>query len=125
MLVCVGIYSVLVNAMSISTNLHMDRLQPGESLELLYEKFNIAHPADYTGHSLSVSDIVVLNYHGDVKAYFVDSLSFLELTDFMLIEQMEKAVLVEQEILHDVEIQVSAVAEYKPLAKVEELEEAN
>lgn len=31
----------------------------GETLEAVYEKFNIDHPADYKGHSLSVSDIVV------------------------------------------------------------------
>ncbi|WP_083638252.1 YodL domain-containing protein [Anaerostipes sp. 494a] len=33
-------------------------------LDSLYEKFNIAHPADYIGHFLSVSDIVVLNEAG-------------------------------------------------------------
>ena len=30
-------------------------------------KFNTAHPQDFTGHSLSVSDIVVLRQQGEVK----------------------------------------------------------
>lgn len=58
----------------------------GDTLDSLYEKFNIAHPADYTGHSLSVSDIVVLNENGNVNAYFVDSISFRELPDFLQLE---------------------------------------
>lgn len=37
----------------------------GETLEAVFEKFNIDHPTDYKGHSLSVSDIVVL--HEDRK----------------------------------------------------------
>lgn len=56
------------------------------TLDSLYEKFNIAHPADYIGHSLSVSDIVVLNENGNVKAYFVDSISFRELPGFLRLE---------------------------------------
>ena len=59
--------------------IYSDKMLYGDTLDSLYEKFNIAHPADYTGHSLSVSDIVVLNENGNVKAYFVDSISFREL----------------------------------------------
>ena len=36
----------------------------GETLEAVFEKFNIDHPTDYKGHSLSVSDIVVLHEDG-------------------------------------------------------------
>ena len=46
-------------------------------------KFNIDHPADYRGHSLSVSDIVVLHEDGENSAHFVDSLGFTMLPDFM------------------------------------------
>lgn len=63
--------------------IYSDKLLYGDTLDSLYEKFNIAHPEDYTGHSLSVSDIVVLNENGKVKAYFVDSISFRELPDFL------------------------------------------
>ena len=63
--------------------IYSDKMLYGETLDSLYEKFNIAHPADYTGHSLSVSDIVVFNENGNVKSYFVDSISFRELPDFL------------------------------------------
>lgn len=66
--------------------IYSDKLLYGDTLDSLYEKFNIAHPEDYTGHSLSVSDIVVLNENGKVKAYFVDSISFRELPDFLQLE---------------------------------------
>lgn len=66
--------------------IYSDKMLYGDTLDSLYEKFNIAHPADYTGHSLSVSDIVVLNENGNVKAYFVDSISFRELPDFLQLE---------------------------------------
>ena len=66
--------------------IYSDKMFYGDTLDSLYEKFNIAHPADYTGHSLSVSDIVVLNENGNVKAYFVDSISFRELPDFLQLE---------------------------------------
>ena len=55
----------------------------GEMLEAIYEKFNIDHPEDYRGHSLSVSDIVVLHQNGKNSAHFVDSFGFTRLPDFM------------------------------------------
>ena len=56
-----------------------------ETLEAIYTKFNIDHPADYKAHSLSVSDIVVLHEDGENSAHFVDSFGFTELPKFMLI----------------------------------------
>ena len=71
--------------------IYSDDMHDGDTLDSLYEKFNIAHPTDYTGHSLSISDIVVLNENGDAKAYFVDSISFRELPDFLHLEpEMDK-----------------------------------
>ena len=55
----------------------------GETLEAIYEQFNIAHPEDYRGHSLSVSDIVVLHQNGKNSAHFVESFGFTRLPDFM------------------------------------------
>ena len=55
----------------------------GEKLNALFEKFNIDHPADYKGHSLSVSDIVVLHENGENSAHFIDSFGFTELPDFV------------------------------------------
>ena len=55
-----------------------------ETLEAIYTKFNIDHPADYKAHSLSVSDIVVLHEDGENSAHFVASFGFTELSKFML-----------------------------------------
>ena len=55
-----------------------------ETLEAIYTKLNVEHPADYKAHSLSVSDIVVLHENGENSAHFVDSFGFTELPKFML-----------------------------------------
>ena len=57
-------------------------LSPGETLEDIYTHFNIDHPEDVKGHSLSVSDVVVLHEKGSNTAYYVDSIGFKELADF-------------------------------------------
>lgn len=59
------------------------RLSGEETLDSLYEKFNLNHPAGYQGHSLSVSDVVVMQRDGQTKAYYVDSFGFKELPDFI------------------------------------------
>ena len=59
------------------------RLSGEETLDSLYEKFNLHHPAGYQGHSLSVSDVVVMQRDGQTKAYYVDSFGFKELPDFV------------------------------------------
>ena len=52
-------------------------------LDDLYMKFNTAHPQDYTGHSLSVSDIVVLRQQGAVSSHYVDSVGFVQFPAFL------------------------------------------
>lgn len=52
-------------------------------LETIYKKFNTDYPEDFKGHSLSVSDIVVLHKNGKNSAHFVDSFGFTELPNFM------------------------------------------
>lgn len=52
-------------------------------LEQLYTKFNLDHPTDFRGHSLSVSDIVALKTAGVVSCHYVDSIGFAELPGFM------------------------------------------
>ncbi len=54
-----------------------------EKLNTLWERFNIAHPADFRGHSLSVSDIVALKQSGAVSCHYVDSFGFKELPAFL------------------------------------------
>lgn len=53
------------------------------TLEALYEKFNVDHPQDFTGHSLSVSDIVALKVNRVVSCHYVDSFGFQELPGFI------------------------------------------
>ena len=58
-------------------------LEENESLEGIYTRFNIGRPADFTGHSLSVSDVVVLERGGEVTAYYCDSIGFEEVPEFL------------------------------------------
>lgn len=76
------------------------------TLDNIYEKLNIDHPADYRGHSLSVSDIVVLHENGENSTHFVDSFGFTGVPEFTrALEDRQK--------------------ENNPLAKIEEQEEQN
>lgn len=52
------------------------------TLEALYTQFNIDHPEDFRGHSLSVSDVVVISVDGKDTAYFCDSFGFTEMPEF-------------------------------------------
>jgi len=54
-----------------------------EKLEALYTQFNIDHPQDFTGHSLSVSDIVVMKQNGVVSSHYVDSVGFTAVPAFL------------------------------------------
>ncbi|MEY8379094.1 antirestriction protein ArdA [Lachnospiraceae bacterium 56-18] len=58
-------------------------LAPETSLEDIYTRFNIDHPKDFRGHSLSVSDVVVLHQDGQDAAHFVDSVGFREVPEFL------------------------------------------
>ena len=58
-------------------------LTPGTSLEDIYTRFNIDHPKDFKGHSLSVSDIVVLHQNGENTAHYVDSFGYREVPEFL------------------------------------------
>ena len=60
-----------------------------EALEELYLTFNLRRPADFRGHSLSVSDVVVLNREGQAGAFYVDRIGFKELPGFLV--QMKEA----------------------------------
>ena len=57
-------------------------LAPDTSLEDIYTRFNLDHPADFKGHSLSVSDIVVLHRDGRDAAHYVDSIGYREVPEF-------------------------------------------
>ena len=58
-------------------------LTPGTSLEDIYTQFNIDHPKDFKGHSLSVSDVVVLHQNGQDTAHYVDSSGYRQVPEFL------------------------------------------
>ena len=58
-------------------------LTPGTSLEDIYTRFNIDHPKDFKGHSLSVSDVVVLHQDGQDTAHYVDSFGYKSVPEFL------------------------------------------
>ena len=71
------------------TLVYTGELTEGMSLEDIYTKFNIDHPADFTGHSLSVSDVVVLHQDGENTSHYVDSVGYREIPEFT--KEMEVA----------------------------------
>ena len=66
-------------------------LTPGTSLEDIYTRFNIDHPKDFKGHSLSVSDVVVLHQNGQDTAHYVDSFGYKDVPEFF--KTQEKALI--------------------------------
>ena len=70
----------VVYVAELPTNPHVSQ---DAMLEGLYTKFNVDHPEDFRGHSLSVSDIVALKIDAVVSYHYVDSIGFKELHGFM------------------------------------------
>ena len=60
-----------------------------DDLESIYTRFNVDRPADFTGHSLSVSDIVVLHQDGKDTAHYCDRMGFSEVPEFLQERQPE------------------------------------
>ena len=54
-----------------------------DNLESIYTRFNVDRPADFTGHSLSVSDIVVLHQNGKDTAHYCDRFGFSQVPEFL------------------------------------------
>jgi hypothetical protein len=57
-------------------------LENDTTLDDIFARFNIDRPSDFRGHSLSVSDVVVMSRNGKVTAYFVDAVGFNEVSGF-------------------------------------------
>ena len=66
---------------------------PSDTLEKLFQRFNIDIPQDFKGHSLSVSDIVVISGKGEEKAYYCDSVGFKEVPEFLDYIRIRSAVI--------------------------------
>ena len=88
-----------------------------EVLEELYVTFNLRRPPDFSGHSLSVSDVVMLNREGKAGAYYVDRIGFKELPHFL--EQMKEAARPQK----SVDAQMKQAKEAAPKAKTKKHKE--
>lgn len=64
----------------------LDDFEDSNKLEAIYTKFNLDRPEDFKGHSLSVSDIIVMNN----EAHYVDSYGFVDVSDRFLGREKEK-----------------------------------
>ena len=65
-------------------------LVPGTSLDDIFTRFNIDHPKDFKGHSLSVSDVVVLHQDGQDTAHYVDRGDFKQIPEFLQEKQPQR-----------------------------------
>lgn len=83
-------------------------LKTQASLEDIYTEFNMNHPKDFTGHSLSISDIVVIEKQGEEKAYYVDKIGFKEVDEFLK---------------EDIRIDNNEIVETGTVSKTEKVEE--
>ncbi len=54
------------------------------TLEGIFTQFNTNQPADFSGHSLSVSDVIVISMDDKDTAYYCDSFGFTEMPEFFL-----------------------------------------
>lgn len=67
-------------------------LQEGQTLDDIFEQFNLFRPEDFTGHSLSVSDIVLIHRDGVNTAQYVDTFGFQELPGFLKLQKEQEIV---------------------------------
>ena len=77
---------------AIYTGGFMDYGNARTNLDMIYQRFNVDHPADFKGHSLSVSDVVAIRKDGAVSCHYVDSIGFRELPNFLKPENYLKNV---------------------------------
>ena len=68
--------------LSMYDKVYEGKLPPTATLDNIFEQFNIERPADFTGHSLSVSDIIAIKDDGIISAYYVDRIGFESLPEF-------------------------------------------
>ena len=47
---------------------YSERLRDATTLDNLFERFNIERPNDFTGHSMSVSDVIIMNRGGSTES---------------------------------------------------------
>ena len=65
------------------TQVYLARMQPGDEPEQIRRRFNEKLPRTFHGHSISVSDVLVLNKGGVVTSYYVEKDGFTVITGFI------------------------------------------
>lgn len=63
--------------------IYSGKMNADMNLENIFAKFNMDRPEDFRGHSLSVSDVIVIEMNGKATAHFVDSFGFKEIPEFV------------------------------------------
>ena len=81
----------------IEFRLAFEKLFSGDTLDSIYERFNLQHSADFRGHSLSISDVIVMHQNGQDQAYYVDSFGFKQVPEFFSDNPLKKV----EELLED------------------------
>lgn len=76
----------------------IDDFKGNATLEAIFTQFNTAHTADFSGHSLSVSDVIVISADGKEFAYYCDSIGFVEMPEFF----KEKELVQEKSAVQDI-----------------------
>lgn len=63
--------------------IYMGSLEPNMTLEDIWERFNIDHPKDFKGRSLSISDVIVLHRNGQDTANYIDIFGYKQVPEFL------------------------------------------
>lgn len=61
---------------------YLSQLAPGDTAEIICQRFRTKLPRTFKGHTISVSDVIVMNRTGEISAYFVDEEKLIALADF-------------------------------------------
>ncbi|WP_018305445.1 YodL domain-containing protein [Desulfitobacterium hafniense] len=89
------------------------------SLGDIFQKFNIDHPTDFTGHSLSVSDVVVLHQDDKDTAYYVDRSGYEQVPEFLQEQSKNKYYPIDEEAARRAKV-ANSFYEYRPGSATEE-----
>lgn len=62
---------------------YLSQMAPGDTAETIVQRFRTKLPRTFKGHTISVSDVIVMNWAGEVSSYFVDKGKLIALADFL------------------------------------------
>lgn len=62
---------------------YLSQMAPSDTAETIAQRFRIKLPRTFKGHTISVSDVIVMNRAGEVSSFFVDKDKLIALADFL------------------------------------------